>query len=77
MQRLGQPDQPATADAFKFELEDRIRCMETSRVSYKRSLANVLALDIPMEAATNKSELEDYEVRHVGVSQMEHCQSSC
>ena len=62
MQRLGQPEQPATADTFKFELEDRIQCTETGRVSYKRSLANILALDIPMDAATNRHELEDYEV---------------
>ena len=65
MQRLGEPEQPATADTFKFELEDRIQCLETSRVSYKRSLANILALDIPMDAATNKDELEDFEVRKV------------
>lgn len=65
MQRLGELVQPATADTFKFELEDRVQCLETSRVSYKRSLANILALDIPMDAATNKDELEDFEVRKV------------
>lgn len=62
MQRLGAADQPASADAFKFELEDRIQCLETGRVSYKRSLGNILAIDIPMDAATNKDELEDYQV---------------
>lgn len=62
MQRLGQPDQPATADAFKFELEDRIQCLESGRLSYKRSLTNVLAMDIPVDAATNKDELEDFQV---------------
>lgn len=62
MQRLGQPDQPATADAFRFELEDRIQCLETGRLSYKRSLTNVLAMDIPLDAATNKDELEDFQV---------------
>ena len=62
MQRLGQPDQPATADTFKFELEDRIQCLESGRLSYKRSLTNVLAMDIPVDAATNKDELEDFQV---------------
>ena len=62
MQRLGQPDQPATADAFKFELEDRIQCLESGRLSYKRSLTNVLAMDIPVDAATNKDELRDFQV---------------
>ncbi len=63
MQRLGQPDQPPTADVFRFELEDRIQCMESSRLSYKRSLTNVLAMDIPVDAATNKDELEDFQVQ--------------
>lgn len=65
MQRLGQPDQPATADAFKFELEDRIQCLESGRLSYKRSLTNVLAMDIPVDAATNKDELEDFQVCNI------------
>ncbi|KAL0051048.1 hypothetical protein WJX82_001112 [Trebouxia sp. C0006] len=63
MQRLGQPDQPPTVDVFRFELEDRIQCMESSRLSYKRSLTNVLAMDIPVDAATNKDELEDFQER--------------
>ncbi|KAA6426280.1 MAG: ubiquitin carboxylterminal hydrolase [Trebouxia sp. A1-2] len=63
MQRLGRPDQPPTADVFRFELEDRIQCMESSRLSYKRSLTNVLAMDIPVDAATNKDELEDFQER--------------
>ncbi len=62
MQRLGQANQPPTADVFTFELEDRIQCMESSRLSYKRSLTNVLAMDIPVDAATNKDELEDFQV---------------
>ena len=63
MQRLGQPDQPPTAEAFKFELEDRIQCLESGRLSYKRSLTNVLAMDIPVHAATNKDELEVFQVQ--------------
>ena len=62
MQRLGQPEQPPTADAFRFELEDRIQCLQTGRLSYKRSLTNVLAMDIPLDATTNKDELEDFQV---------------
>lgn len=63
MHRLGQPHQSPTADAFKFELEDRIQCVESGRLSYKRSLTNVLAMDIPVDAATNKEELEDFQER--------------
>ena len=74
MQRLGQPDQPPTADAFKFELEDRIQCLETGRLSYKRSLTNVLAMDIPVDAATNKDELEDFQVKcHAGSLSVTYC----
>lgn len=65
MQRLGQPLQPPTAHAFQFELEDRIQCVESGRLSYKRSLTNVLAMDIPVDAATNKEELEDFQVQSV------------
>ena len=39
-----------------------MQCLESQRVSYKRAVTNVLPLDIPLEAATNKAELADYQV---------------
>lgn len=46
----------------RFQTEDRVQCLESQRVSYKRAVTNVLPLDIPLEAATNKAELADYQV---------------
>lgn len=54
---------PATAAAFRHEMEDRIQCAESQRVSYKRMTGLVWPLHIPVEAATNKEALQDYQVR--------------
>ena len=62
--RLAQAVQQPTASAFEFGIETRVQCSESGRVSYKRDApTNVLALNIPMEAAANKSEVEEYQVR--------------
>ena len=47
---------------FDLQVEDRIQCTESRCVSYKRSSTNVLGLDIPLQAATNMEELEDFQV---------------
>lgn len=47
------------------QVEDRTECRESSAVSYKRDVANVLALEIDPAAATNKEELEEYKVHHL------------
>ena len=61
--RLAQAVQQPTASAFEFGIETRVQCSESGRVSYKRDApTNVLALNIPMEAAANKSEVEEYQV---------------
>lgn len=39
-----------------------MQCSESGAVSYKRDVANVLALDINPADATNKDELEEYKV---------------
>ncbi len=39
-----------------------MQCSESGAVSYKRDVANVLALDINPADATNKEELEEYKV---------------
>lgn len=61
-QRLGPAGNVQTAAAFSFQVEDRVQCSESGRVSYKGTPQNVLALDIDPQAATNKEELEDYKV---------------
>ena len=43
-------------------MEDRTECRESGAVSYKRDVANVLALEIDPAAATNKEELGEYQV---------------
>ena len=43
-------------------MEDRTECQESGAVSYKRDVANVLALEIDPAAATNKEELDEYQV---------------
>ncbi len=43
-------------------MEDRTECRESGAVSYKRDVANVLALEIDPAAATNKEQLDQYQV---------------
>ncbi len=61
-ERLGPAAGQPTAAAFGFQVEDRVQCSETGRVSYRRTPQNVMALDIDLEAAVNKEELEEYKV---------------
>ncbi|GMH39787.1 hypothetical protein BSKO_07685 [Bryopsis sp. KO-2023] len=63
--RLGIRDEPPTSHAFAFQLEERIQCMESNRVQYKREAYKVLMLDIPIEAASNKEEVESYNEREL------------
>ena len=44
-------------DSFKFEVEERIQCVQSKQVRYKSITDYLLALPIPMEAATNKGNL--------------------
>ncbi len=53
----------STAVSFSFATEDRIECSETHAVSYRRNVTTSLGLDIPLSAATNKVELQEYNVR--------------
>ena len=61
---LHQVSHPVTyhRNVYRFQTEDRVQCLESQRVSYKRAVTNVLPLDIPLEAATNRAELADYQV---------------
>ncbi|KAL6782136.1 hypothetical protein ACKKBF_B10800 [Auxenochlorella protothecoides x Auxenochlorella symbiontica] len=49
---------PAPKELVTFELEDRIQCTVSGKVTYKRSKATSLGLRIPLDAATNRAELE-------------------
>ncbi|KAG1658938.1 hypothetical protein FOA52_007130 [Chlamydomonas sp. UWO 241] len=62
-ERLGLSSAPPTKGLFTFEYEDRVQCGESAHVSYKRREDNVVQMDIPMEAAVNKDEVESYKER--------------
>eukprot|EP00884_Botryococcus_braunii_P007895 jgi/Botrbrau1/17106/Bobra.0157s0009.1 len=63
--RLGTaPDLPSfTADSFSFKIEDRIQCHHTQAVSYSTAITTNLGLGIPLEAAINSAELQEYKER--------------
>lgn len=44
-------------DAFKFNVEERVQCSESKKVKYSHRSDMLLALNIPLEAATNKEEV--------------------
>ena len=46
-----------TADALRFAVEERIACGSTGAARYGTADANVLSLDIPLDAATNAVEV--------------------
>ncbi|XP_072040059.1 ubiquitin carboxyl-terminal hydrolase 5-like isoform X2 [Amphiura filiformis] len=48
-------------DCFKFEVEEKIQCVQSKNVRYKNKTDYLLALPIPMEAATNKAEYAAFE----------------
>ncbi|KAG5191063.1 hypothetical protein JKP88DRAFT_347491 [Tribonema minus] len=53
-----------THSLFQFKCEDRQECMRTNMVRYREGAKeNVLSLKIPLEAATNKAEVEAYKER--------------
>lgn len=61
--RLGQASDPSTASVFEFGLETRVQCLESNRVSYKCDApSNILSLNIPIEAAANQEEVDQYKV---------------
>jgi ubiquitin carboxyl-terminal hydrolase 5/13 len=52
-----------TSALFGFEVEDRILCDQSGKVRYTTRSENMLSLAIPVEAATNKQLVDEYEVR--------------
>ncbi|KAF5272753.1 hypothetical protein FQA39_LY07780 [Lamprigera yunnana] len=57
-------------ECFKFQVEERVQCNESKKVKYTRRADNILALNIPLEAAINKDEVSAYEARK---AEMEAC----
>jgi len=53
-QRVSSPGNGNPADAFRFQLEDRIQCSSSGKVQYSHRDDFILQLPVPMEAATNK-----------------------
>ena len=54
----GGDDVSFTAAQFEFEVEERIQCVESGKVRYVTRRENVLPLEVPVDAATNKLEVE-------------------
>ncbi|KAL3674491.1 hypothetical protein V7S43_000439 [Phytophthora oleae] len=51
-----------TASLFKFKLEDRVQCMASNKVKYVPRDDMFLQLQIPLEAATNATQVSAYQV---------------
>ncbi|EGZ30642.1 hypothetical protein PHYSODRAFT_349574 [Phytophthora sojae] len=51
-----------TAGLFKFKLEDRVQCMASNKVKYVPRDDMLLQLQIPLEAATNATQVSAYQV---------------
>eukprot|EP00644_Phytophthora_capsici_P006176 jgi/Phyca11/116963/e_gw1.32.12.1 len=51
-----------TASLFKFKLEDRVQCMASNKVKYVPRDDMILQLQIPLEAATNATQVSAYQV---------------
>lgn len=49
------------AECFKYEVEERIECMESKKVKYTTRIDFLLPLPIPMDEAINKDEIALYE----------------
>ena len=52
-----------TNKLFEFTEESRVLCLQSNKVSYKQSNSAILSLHIPLDAAVNQAEVQDYEQR--------------
>ncbi|XP_018586310.2 ubiquitin carboxyl-terminal hydrolase 13-like [Scleropages formosus] len=55
------PESPA--DVFRFLVEERTQCCQSGKVRYAQRPDHIMQLPVPVEAATNREELLEYEVR--------------
>lgn len=51
-----------TASLFKFKFEDRVECLASHKVKYVPRDDSMLQLQIPLEAATNATQVQEYQV---------------
>ena len=56
-------ENPGLVDYFKFGTQHRLECTASKTVRYKAETETVLTLDIPLEAAVNKAEVEEAQAR--------------
>lgn len=56
----GSADLP-TASLFKFKFEDRVECLASHKVKYVPRDDSFLQVQIPLEAATNASQVQEYQ----------------
>lgn len=54
-------NEPNPSNSFKFQVEDKVQCNATKCVRYAQRSEYCLPLPIPLEAATNRAEVEEYE----------------
>ncbi|RXM97419.1 Ubiquitin carboxyl-terminal hydrolase 5 [Acipenser ruthenus] len=47
--------------SFRFLVEERIHCLQSDKVKYTQRAESLLQLPVPLEHATNKEELSEYE----------------
>jgi ubiquitin carboxyl-terminal hydrolase 5/13 len=57
--------QHQTADLFRFAVEHRTHCGESDRVSYTKETTTQLGLNIPLEEAANKEQVEEHKEREM------------
>lgn len=62
-QRTAPPGLTNPAHCFKYQTEERIECVVSGKVRYSKREDKLLALPVPMEMATNKSEVAAWEAR--------------
>ena len=48
-------------DCFKFEIEDRIECVQSKKVKYMKRFEYILPLPVDMDAATNMEAVAAFE----------------
>ena len=58
-------DYRLTSAMFSFQTEERLYCPESEVVGYKTGQSLVLELDIPLEMAMNKSEVDNFKDREM------------
>ncbi|XP_023696662.2 ubiquitin carboxyl-terminal hydrolase 13-like [Paramormyrops kingsleyae] len=51
------------SDVFRFLVEERVQCCQSRKVRYTQRVDYIMQLPVPIEAATNREELLEYEAK--------------